>query len=178
MGERFYLDLEPLVPLCSVEELHRGVIQLLHGMNTNAPAQRRIALAFPGWQHHPGHPQHTTLGRTLRLVGERLSLVLFSRHPIISRMEEGGELRVLPVRPVPEDAAEVRFVRDRRRESRMRRFGKEAAELPTYPWIRFQSESNRRTFSLSVRMEGADRAVTTQYGTYGLSLEGSTVPMF
>lgn len=160
-------------------ELMRQLHGILSGLGEHAP---NIALSFPYHQHGLRQDQ-TQMGHIVRVVGDQLSVLQIHRHGAIGYLAESGFFRIKEIEDVPDDAVEVRFVRDRLKEkyAKVRKLYpdvKHETDNICYPYVDLRSQSNKKNFKLYVRMEKAESRVDGQYSTYGLSKEGSTVPFF
>lgn len=133
-----------------------------------------IGTSFPYWQNHT-QPSGVSLGKVIRLFGSRPSLLYFSRNAQMDDIANIFEVKMSAILPTPEDVDHVAQIRDRKIE----RYKKNQWPISKYlPYLKCQSKSNRKTFSLFVDMNMSDEKKEGLYSTYGFSKEGSTVPYF
>jgi len=164
-------------------------ITTLHGYLNHADAQ--IGVAFPCWSNK-------SIGRTIAFVSEHSSHLTQFRERTYFQTMQGDDLFELgPVLEVPDDCAEVRFIRNqnlaklfvgerRRRLIRSKRRVAERGELfvPKAPAINqeiapfhcalIQSASNAQSYVLHIQKQSCDSEDSTNtYSRYGLASPNS-----
>ena len=165
-------------------------ISTLHGYLLNH-ADAQIGVAFPCWSNK-------SIGRTIAFVSEHSShLTQFRERTYFQTMQGDGLFELSPVLEVPDDCAEVRFIRNqnlaklfvgerRRRLARSKRRAAERGELfvPKAPAINqeiapfhcalLQSASNPQNYVLHIQKQLCDSRDTTKtYSHYGLASPNS-----
>lgn len=161
-------------------------ISTLHGFLLNH-AVTQIGVAFPSWSNK-------SIGRTIAFVSEHCSLLTqFRERAYFQTMQSDGLFELSPVLEVPDDCAEVRFIRNqniaklfvgerKRRLARSKRRAEDRGELfvPQAPAVNqeiapfhcafIQSASNGQSYVLHIQKQRnipTDR--TNSYSNYGLS---------
>ncbi len=165
-------------------------ISTLHGYLLNH-AVTQIGVAFPCWSNK-------SIGRTIAFVSEHSShLTQFRERTYFQTMQGDGLFELSPVLEVPDDCAEVRFIRNqnlaklfvgerRRRLLRSKRRVAERGELfvPKAPAINqeiapfhcalIQSASNAQSYVLHIQKQSCDSEDSTNtYSRYGLASPNS-----
>ena len=165
-------------------------ISTLHGYLLNH-ADAQIGVAFPCWSNK-------SIGRTIAFVSEHSShLTQFRERTYFQTMQGDGLFELSPVLEVPDDCAEVRFIRNqnlaklfvgerRRRLARSKRRAAERGELfvPKAPVVNqeiapfhcalIQSASNPQNYVLHIQKQLCDSRDTTKtYSHYGLASPNS-----
>ena len=165
-------------------------ISTLHGYLLNH-ADAQIGVAFPCWSNK-------SIGRTIAFVSEHSShLTQFHERAYFQTMQGDGLFELSPALEVPDDCAEVRFIRNqnlaklfvgerRRRLARSKRRAAERGELfvPKNPAINkeiapfhcalIQSASNPQNYVLHIQKQLCDSRDTTKtYSHYGLASPNS-----
>ena len=165
-------------------------ISTLHGYLLNH-AVTQIGVAFPSWSDK-------SIGRTIAFVSEHSShLTQFRERAYFQTMQGDGLFELSTVLEVPDDCAEVRFIRNqnlaklfvgerRRRLARSKRRAAERGELfvPKAPAINqeiapfhcalIQSASNAQSYVLHIQKQLCDsRDTTNTYSHYGLASPNS-----
>lgn len=165
-------------------------ISTLHGYLLNH-ADAQIGVAFPCWSNK-------SIGRTIAFVSEHSShLTQFHERAYFQTMQGDGLFELSPALEVPDDCAEVRFIRNqnlaklfvgerRRRLLRSKRRVAERGELfvPKAPAINqeiapfhcalIQSASNGQSYVLHIQKQLCDSRDTTKtYSHYGLASPNS-----
>lgn len=161
-------------------------ISTLHGYLLNH-ADAQIGVAFPCWSNK-------SIGRTIAFVSEHSShLTQFRERTYFQTMQGDGLFGLSPVLEVPDDCAEVRFIRNqnlaklfvgerKRRLARSKRRAAERGELfvPKAPAINqeiapfhcalIQSASNAQSYVLHIQKQHCEcRDTTNTYSHYGLA---------
>jgi CRISPR-associated endonuclease Csy4 len=161
-------------------------ISTLHGFLLNQEVTQ-IGVAFPSWSNK-------SIGRTIAFVSEHSShLTQFRERAYFQTMQGDGLFELSPVLEVPDDCAEVRFIRNqnlaklfvgerRRRLLRSKRRVAERGELfvPKVPAINqeiapfhcalIQSVSNEQSYVLHIQKQLCDsKESTNTYSHYGLA---------
>ena len=165
-------------------------ISTLHGYLLNH-ADAQIGVAFPCWSNK-------SIGRTIAFVSEHSShLTQFRERTYFQTMQGDGLFELSPVLEVPDDCAEVRFIRNqnlaklfvgerRRRLARSKRRAAERGELfvPKAPVVNqeiapfhcalIQSASNAQSYVLHIQKQSCDSEDSTNtYSRYGLASPNS-----
>lgn len=165
-------------------------ISTLHGYLLNH-ADAQIGVAFPCWSNK-------SIGSTIAFVSEHSShLTQFRERTYFQTMQGDGLFELSPALEVPDDCAEVRFIRNqnlaklfvgerRRRLLRSKRRAAERGELfvPKAPAINqeiapfhcalIQSASNAQSYVLHIQKQSCDSEDSTNtYSRYGLASPNS-----
>lgn len=180
MNTRFYFDIYVPGNATAIKEILGKVIRTVHGHIT-ANELNKIALGFPKY-YESVNPLQSTLGDTLRVVGDRFALNMLSKSPTLFGLEEDFGIEVGKIKEVPEsEVLEVIFTRDRSIDKKIK-FGYETKTKinrdPFPPYVDITSKSKRSSFPLHVKMKPANARVDGTYSTYGMSVEGSSFPQF
>ena len=184
--KRFFFAIHYIPAKADCGLLAGRCISTLHGYLLNH-AVTQIGVAFPCWSDK-------SIGRTIAFVSEHSShLTQFRERTYFQTMQGDGLFELSPVLEVPDDCAEVRFIRNqnlaklfvgerRRRLARSKRRAAERGELfvPKAPAINqeiapfhcalIQSASNAQSYVLHIQKQHCDsRDGTNRYSHYGLA---------
>ena len=200
MNRRFYFDVEMTVTRGDdVHLVQSKLLHILHGFNRSMD-EPGVGVSFPKWFAHLDQKQ-STVGTVFRFVGDRTILTIFAVNASLSDLADHEVVDISGIKEVPTDVDEVRFIRDRlleryRKESddqSIESFSKyvEAKSLTCQqfggsvlmknawpPAVALKSKQNRKVYPIRVRMESSSEIVSGHFSSYGLSKEGSTVPLF
>ena len=188
--KRFFFAIHYIPAKADCGLLAGRCISTLHGYLLNH-ADAQIGVAFPCWSNK-------SIGRTIAFVSEHSShLTQFRERTYFQTMQGDGLFELSPVLEVPDDCAEVRFIRNqnlaklfvgerRRRLARSKRRAAERGELfvPKAPAINqeiapfhcalIQSASNAQSYVLHIQKQLCDSRDTTKtYSHYGLASPNS-----
>lgn len=183
--DRFYFDIEVKLPAAAlnrgVEKVYRVIHGILSGMGEYRP---QVGLSFPNWQPGKRH-EHVSLGKIIRVVGTKDELRKLYSHTELCVLCEKELIFIDPILPVPEDAQEVVYKRDRIIERRHRKLksgeiSKEDYVAPEviFPFVNFKSKSTGRHYRYYIRMDKVDKRVPGGFNDYGLGVDGTSVPIF
>ena len=162
---------------------------ILHGVMAGNP-EKQIALSFPDYYFDNGKNGVGTLGDTIRVFAESSLLIELRNHPYLKNIEGPDILTLSGIEKVPDDALATCFVRDRTVEhyhnaaKKYEDFKTRAGGLRVPPHITLESsgstaEGNQKNnFTMFIRRVAAPAHKTGRYTSYGLSIDGSTVPWF
>ena len=167
--KRFYFAIHYIPAKADCGLLAGRCISTLHGYLLNH-ADAQIGVAFPCWSNK-------SIGRTIAFVSEHSShLTQFRERTYFQTMQGDGLFELSPVLEVPDDCAEVRFIRNqnlaklfvgerRRRLARSKRRAAERGELfvPKAPVVNqeiapfhcalIQSASNPQNYVLHIQKQ-------------------------
>ncbi|OXX41939.1 type I-F CRISPR-associated endoribonuclease Cas6/Csy4 [Vibrio sp. V17_P4S1T151] len=180
MKPRFYLDIFVPGGASVVKKVLGKVVRIVHGhLSSNDISS--ISVGFPKY-YESIHPEKSTLGNSLRIVGDKFELNMLSKSPSLFGMEEDFSIEVGKIKEVPEsEVIEVIFTRDRSIEKKFK-FGYEnrveTNSVPFPPYVMLASKSMKTSFPLHVKMKPAEARKDGSYSMYGMSVEGSTFPLF
>ena len=188
--KRFFFAIHYIPAKADCGLLAGRCISTLHGYLLNH-ADAQIGVAFPCWSNK-------SIGRTIAFVSEHSShLTQFRERTYFQTMQGDGLFELSPVLEVPDDCAEVRFIRNqnlaklfvgerRRRLLRSKRRVAEREELfvPKAPAINqeiapfhcalIQSASNAQSYVLHIQKQSCDSEDSTNtYSRYGLASPNS-----
>jgi CRISPR-associated endonuclease Csy4 len=188
--KRFFFAIHYIPAKADCGLLAGRCISTLHGYLLNH-ADAQIGVAFPCWSNK-------SIGRTIAFVSEHSShLTQFHERAYFQTMQDDGLFELSPALEVPDDCAEVRFIRNqnlaklfvgerRRRLARSKRRAAERGELfvPKTPAINkeiapfhcalLQSASNAQSYVLHIQKQLCDSRDTTKtYSHYGLASPNS-----
>ena len=188
--KRFFFAIHYIPAKADCGLLAGRCISTLHGYLLNH-ADAQIGVAFPCWSNK-------SIGRTIAFVSEHSShLTQFRERTYFQTMQGDGLFELSPVLEVPDDCAEVRFIRNqnlaklfvgerRRRLARSKRRAAERGELfvPKAPAVNqeiapfhcalIQSASNGQSYVLHIQKQLCDSRDTTKtYSHYGLASPNS-----
>ena len=188
--KRFFFAIHYIPAKADCGLLAGRCISTLHGYLLNH-ADAQIGVAFPCWSNK-------SIGRTIAFVSEHSShLTQFRERTYFQTMQGDGLFELSPVLEVPDDCAEVRFIRNqnlaklfvgerRRRLARSKRRAAERGELfvPKAPVVNqeiapfhcasIQSASNPQNYVLHIQKQLCDSRDTTKtYSHYGLASPNS-----
>ncbi len=188
--KRYFFAIHYVPAKADCELLAGRCISTLHGYLLNH-ADAQIGVAFPCWSNK-------SIGRTIAFVSEHSShLTQFRERTYFQTMQGDGLFELSPVLEVPDDCAEVRFIRNqnlaklfvgerRRRLARSKRRAAERGELfvPKAPVVNqeiapfhcalIQSASNPQNYVLHIQKQLCDSRDTTKtYSHYGLASPNS-----
>ncbi len=180
MNPRFYLDIHIPGNASTVKQVIGKVIRIAHG-HLSSNDIKTISIGFPKY-YESIHPEKSTLGNVVRIVGGKFELNMLSKSPSLFGLEEDFSIEVGKIKEVPEsDVIEVIFTRDRSIEKKIK-FGYEDRTKvnrdPFPPYAMLASKSMRSSFPLHVKMKPAESRKDGVYSSYGMSAEGSTFPQF
>jgi len=188
--KRFFFAIHYIPAKADCGLLAGRCISTLHGYLLNHTVTQ-IGVAFPCWSDK-------SIGRTIAFVSEHSShLTQFRKRAYFQTMQGDGLFELSPVLEVPDDSAEVRFIRNqnlaklfvgerKRRLARSKRRAAERGELfvPKTPAINkeiapfhcalLQSASNAQSYVLHIQKQLCDSRDTTKtYSHYGLASPNS-----
>lgn len=188
--KRFFFAIHYIPAKADCGLLAGRCISTLHGYLLNH-ADAQIGVAFPCWSNK-------SIGRTIAFVSEHSShLTQFRERTYFQTMQGDGLFELSPALEVPDDCAEVRFIRNqnlaklfvgerRRRLLRSKRRVAERGELfvPKAPAVNqeiapfhcalIQSASNGQSYVLHIQKQLCDSRDTTKtYSHYGLASPNS-----
>nr|WP_229649456.1 type I-F CRISPR-associated endoribonuclease Cas6/Csy4 [Vibrio splendidus]MCC4880740.1 type I-F CRISPR-associated endoribonuclease Cas6/Csy4 [Vibrio splendidus] len=179
MSSRFYFDVYVPGSARAANEVLGKVLRVAHG-HIAANELNSISVGFPNY-YESSHPDKSTLGDTMRLVGDKFDLNMLSKSPTLFGLEEDFGIEVGKVKEVPEDALDVIFTRDRSIDKKIK-FGYENRTEQNRdafpPYVMVASGSKRSSFPFHVKMKKAEMRKDGVYSGYGMSVEGSTFPIF
>ena len=188
--KRFFFAIHYIPAKADCGLLAGRCISTLHGYLLNHTVTQ-IGVAFPSWSDK-------SIGRTIAFVSEHSShLTQFRERTYFQTMQGDGLFELSPVLEVPDDCAEVRFIRNqnlaklfvgerKRRLARSKRRAAERGELfvPKAPVVNqeiapfhcalIQSASNPQNYVLHIQKQLCDSRDTTKtYSHYGLASPNS-----
>ena len=112
------------------------------------------------------------------MVGSRVDLHVLSNNEVYYKLMESGVIELTPIKTVPEECSEVRFIRNRSIEKKISE--KKALEINQYmPHFSLSGNNRKHRFLMHVGLSEAEARVDGVYTTYGLSKQGgATFPLF
>lgn len=163
------------------DKLHRALVRL---------QLDSLGVSFPQYSVTPRH-----IGRTLRLHASEAVLHDFLSCDWLHGLRD--HVRITPVEPVPAHAVHCNIRRhqfkssvNRMRRRRMSRKGESAkqsalaipdgsSDLSSYPFVHLHSLSTRQPFCFYFAMSRPQaEPVSGSFNSYGLGLQGATIPWF
>ncbi|ELE1962306.1 type I-F CRISPR-associated endoribonuclease Cas6/Csy4 [Vibrio vulnificus] len=187
MIKRYYFLIR-YIPAQADHELLAGrcISQMHLFMVNNRQAMNRVGVSFPDWNE-------STVGQTIAFVSEDKEMMIgLSFQPYFSLMVNEGLFEISSVSEVPDNAIEVRFVRNqtigksflgskkRRIKRSMARAELSGAEqrlpvtnedrvIDSFHRIPISSGSSRQDFILFIQKELADERAESGFNSYGLA---------
>lgn len=161
------------------QDVHGQLIRVVHHFIKSKG--HSVGIDFPYLISQKGvNPE---LGRIMRIFGSDDALFDIQRSNTIGELLS-DELIELSKSVVPENASRAVLKRVRKNDCqmRMRKKGRKVKELEiSYAHVRLQSKSTEQSFKISlerIKVDDATDICDESYSSYGLSLNGSSIPSF
>lgn len=150
------------------------IIKILH-CTINGNDDNTLSVGFPFYESH-NVESFATVGKTLRFVGDRADVLMFSRNHSLNILAELGAMEISKIDDVPDFATEVIYKRNRAIEKHYK--NKELHKIKKhYPKFKVLNNSGQG-YTFFIEMKKSDVRVDNGFTSYGLSTEGSTFPLF
>lgn len=157
----------------------KGLITIVHAVQTRSRefgGDISVAIDFPEMINET---THSNFGNTLRLIGDRQSIMAIISNSNLCNMEECGQISIGRINEVPKNINEYVMVK---RDRRYERFfsGREGSVMPDIKpcFLAFRSKCNGRSFSMNIVRMKTVEPVMGEYTVYGLSYKNSAIPSF
>ena len=156
-----------------------------------------IGISFPEYQYNEKKPKDSTIGKVIRVFAKDTdSLAKLDLRKWLKRLEDYASLSEITECPTdsdygvftryqPKNQSSLRRIARRRIErlqeseqQAMNHISKLKTKKSNYPCILLVSLTNHHEYPLFIKLEKTSESESQDYSTYGLSKNGSTVPIF
>lgn len=162
----------------------RIVLSGIHHFLRNT-SRDNIGVAFPGWKDSKGVGHLPSIGKTVRVISEDADALFEMRgHAWFTCQILAGDVAVSKIKPVPEGATHVCYVRNREAEMAARDLKRVTGENVNIlainrqsddPAARFRFMTPNKTVNMLVKKVPVSQPIEGKFSSYGLCCKETMV---